>query len=102
MSHSDAAGRGDRDHLEPAQIDVAGDEIGRRLQKCLQVLRQHVGVKTFGRTPILVNKPDIGIIDGAARAAPSASLWPRRARKKARFVTCDMEFPSPLMRVTGE
>jgi hypothetical protein len=39
---------------------------------------------------------------GAARAVPSVSLWPRRARKKARFVTCDMEFPSPLTPVIGE
>ena len=73
MSHSDAAGRGDRDHPEPAQIDVAGDEIGRRLQKCLQVLRQHVGVKTFRRAPVLVNKPDIGIIDGPVQIIIEAS-----------------------------
>jgi len=28
MSHSDAAGRGDRDHPEPAQIDVAATRSG--------------------------------------------------------------------------
>jgi hypothetical protein len=32
-----------------------------------------VGVKTFGRTPILVNKPDIGIIDGAVQIIVEAS-----------------------------
>jgi hypothetical protein len=73
MSDSDAARCGDRDHPEPAKIDVAGDEIGRCLQKCLQVLRQHVGVKTFRRTPILVNKPDIGIIDGPVQIIVEAS-----------------------------
>jgi len=52
MSHSDAARCGARDHPEPAKIDVTGDEIGRCFQKCPQVLRQHVGVKTFRRTPV--------------------------------------------------
>ena len=73
MSHSDAARCGARDHPEPAKIDVAGDEIGRCLQKCLQVLRQHVGVKTFRRTPVLVNKPEIGIIDGPVQIIVEAS-----------------------------
>jgi len=73
MSHSDAARCGDRDHHEPPKIDVAGDEIGRCLQKCLQVLRQHVGVKPLRRTPILVNKPDIGIIDGLVQIIVEAS-----------------------------
>ncbi len=36
-----------RDHPEPAKIDIAGDEIQRCFQKCLQVLRLHVGVETF-------------------------------------------------------
>ncbi|HEV2731780.1 MAG TPA: hypothetical protein VGV15_17250 [Terriglobales bacterium] len=41
--------------------------------KCLQVLREHVGVKTFRRTPVLVNKPDIGIIDGPVQIIVEAS-----------------------------
>jgi hypothetical protein len=48
-----------------AKIDLAGDEIGRSLQKCLQLLSLHMGVKTFRRS-------DIGMIDGPAGAAPRA------------------------------
>jgi hypothetical protein len=55
------------------EIDVAGDKTGRCLQKCLQVLRQHVGVKTFRRTPVLVNNPDIGITDGPVQIIVEAS-----------------------------
>jgi hypothetical protein len=62
-----------RDHPEPAKIDIAGDEIGRCFQKCPQALRQHVGVKTFRRTPVLVNEPDIGIIDGPVQIIVEAS-----------------------------
>jgi len=32
-----------------------------------------VGVKTFRRTPVLVNKPDIGLIDGAVQIIVEAS-----------------------------
>jgi hypothetical protein len=73
MSHSDAARCGNGDHHEPPKIDVADDEIGRCLQKCLQVLRQRVGVKTFRRTPVLVDEPDIGIIDGPVQIIVEAS-----------------------------
>jgi hypothetical protein len=34
---------------------------------------KHVGIKTFGRTPVLVNKPDIGIIDGPVQIIVEAS-----------------------------
>ena len=54
-------------------MDVAGDKIGRCLQKCLQLLTQHVGVKTFRRTPVLVDEPDICIIDGPVQIIVEAS-----------------------------
>jgi hypothetical protein len=37
------------------------------------MLRQHGGVKAFRRTPVLVNKPEIGIIDGPVQIIVEAS-----------------------------
>src|ERR1700736_2028226 len=50
------------DHQELAQVDVAGDEVRRDLQKRLQVRASHVGIETFGRAPVLVDEPNIGIV----------------------------------------
>src|ERR1700692_1302606 len=55
---SDAYG----DHQKLAQVDVAGDEVLRDLQKRLQVRASHVGIETFGRAPVLVDEPNIGIV----------------------------------------
>jgi hypothetical protein len=49
-------------HQKPAQVDVAGDEVRRDLQKRLQVRASHVGMETFGRSPVLTDEPNIGIV----------------------------------------
>lgn len=45
-----------------AQVDAADDEVRRDLQKRQEVRALHVGIETFGRAPVLVNKPNIGIV----------------------------------------
>jgi hypothetical protein len=35
-----------------------------------------VGVKTFRRTPVLVNKPDIGVIDGPVQIIEASGFQP--------------------------
>src|ERR1700730_5510780 len=55
---SDAYG----DHQKLAHVDIAGDEVRRDLQKRLQVRASHVGIEAFGRSPVLVDEPNIGIV----------------------------------------
>ena len=97
------------DHQKLAQVDAAGDEVRRDLQKRLQVRASHVGIETFVRAPVLVDEPNIGIVarlmkvivetftlarvgsTRAERAKPSDRVWPGLARKKARFVSWVMD-----------
>jgi hypothetical protein len=55
---SDASGG----HQKLAQVGVAGDKVRRHLQKRLQVRASRVGIETFGRSPVLVDEPNIGIV----------------------------------------
>jgi hypothetical protein len=87
VASSDAARCGARDHPEPAKINVAGDEIGRCLQKCLKMLRQHVGVKTFRRTKpssfTLTDHPRLSATQPLAGYGPCAipeMLGPEQAK----------------------
>src|SRR6266850_4269222 len=72
MSHSDSARCGARDHPEPPKIDIAGDEIRRCLQKMSAGAQTACGRQNL-QAPVLVNKPDIGIIDGPVQIIVEAS-----------------------------
>jgi hypothetical protein len=59
-----SAGRdGCRYHREAAQIDIGGEEIRRGLQKGLHVRSPHVDVQALARTPVLVDEPNVGIVE---------------------------------------
>src|ERR1700681_4623285 len=66
------------DHRELTQVDVTGDEVGRSLQEGPQVLALHVDRESFGGAPVLVDKPDIGVVERLMQVVVEAPcLGPR-------------------------